>query len=69
MLILVENCPVVLKKILNFINVFLLFCNHLLLKKGVTLYFNKSEFPFTKGCFVLSFLEIALVGLEKKTKM
>ena len=56
MLSLVENGPVVLKKILNFINVFFLFCNHL----------PFLIIPFTQGYFVPGLVEISPEGLKNK---
>ena len=41
---LVEISPVVLKKILNFVNVFSLYCYYLLLEKDVPSNLNKREF-------------------------
>ena len=39
---------------LNFVNLFSLFGNYLLLEKGRALYFNKLESPSPKECFVPS---------------
>ena len=56
---LVEIGPVVLeKKILNFVSVLLLFLNYLPLEIGWALHLNKLEIPFTRGCIVLSLVEI-----------
>ena len=49
---------------LNFINVFSLFRNYFPLEKCQALHF-----PFTRGCFVPSLVEISPVVLEKKIKM
>ena len=51
---------------LNFVNVFLLFRNYHNLEKGGYLHLNKFEFPFTKGCFEPSLVEIGPVVLEMK---
>ena len=61
-LVLVEIGPVVLKKkkmkkekkkkkkkILNFVNVFSLFRNHLPVEKGGALHLNNLTYPFTQG--------------------
>ena len=47
------------RRFINFVNVFFLFRNYLPLEKGTCV-------PFTKGCFVLSLVEIGPIVLEKK---
>ena len=63
---LAEISTVVLEKQnLNFVNVFLLFPNHLPLEKGMAFHWNKPESPFTQEYFVPSLVETGLVPLEK----
>ena len=59
------NWPVVLEKILKFVNIFTLFHNHLLLERGVTLSFQQTWIPVTQGCFVPSLVPVGWVVLEK----
>ena len=55
--------------VLNFVNVYSLFCNYLPLEKCVAYHLNKFESLLPKGCFVPSLFDIGLVVLEKKMKM
>ena len=64
---LVEIGPVVLeRKILNVVNLFLLFPNYLTFRKSVALHLNKLESPYHSDDFVPSLLEIGPVVLERK---
>ena len=54
------------EEFLNFVNVFLLICYYLPLEKGLVPSFEQTWIPFTKECFVPSFVEIGPVVLEKK---
>ena len=50
-------------RLLNFVNVFSLFCYYLPLEKNGIFHLNKHN-SFIQGCFVLSLVEIGLVVLE-----
>ena len=52
----------------DFVNVILLFRNYLPLEKGGPLIWTNLNL-FTKGCFVLSLVEIGPVVMEKKIKI
>ena len=54
------------KSILNFVNVFQLFCNNVILEKGMALHLNKLEFSLPPGFFVSSLVKFGPVVLEKK---
>ena len=57
---------VLVKKILNFMNVFSLLRNYLPLEKGVALHLNILESFFIHGCIVPSLFEIGTVVLEMR---
>ena len=63
----VEIGPAVLEKILNVVNVILLFCNYLPLGKGMALHLNKLESPVPKDA--LCQVKIGPGFLEKKSKI
>ena len=70
MLSLVEIGPLVVeKKILNFVDVFLLFHNHLSMEKGAALHLKKVECPSPKDALCQVWFGIGMVVLEKKMKM
>ena len=48
-----------IRRFLNFINVFSLFCNYLILEKGGTLYLNKIESPLPKDALCQVWLKLA----------
>ena len=53
------------RRFLNFVNVFLLFCNYLPLEKGGALHFNKHENPLPKEALCQVWLKWAQLDLEK----
>ena len=57
---LVEIGPVVLEKILNFVNVFSLYCNYLPLEKDGALHLNKHKFPSLKDVLCQVWLKLAM---------
>ena len=58
-----------LRRLLNFVNMFSLFRNYLLLEKVVALHLNKLESPSPKDALCQVLVEIDLVVLKKKMKL
>ena len=58
------------RRFLIFVNVFLLFCNYIPLKKDVVLHLNKQESPSPKDALIqICMVEIGLMVLKMKMKM
>jgi hypothetical protein len=61
---------VVLKKKINYITLFLHFCDYLPFEEVLTLYLGKkTSFLFTQGWFILSLIEIDLLVVENFKKI
>ena len=56
------------RRLLNFVDVFSLFRNYLLLKRDVGPSFEQTYIPFTQECYVPSLIEIHPVVLKKNFK-
>ena len=58
------------RRFLIFVNVFLLFCNYIPLKKDVVLHLNKQESPSPKDALIqVCMVESGLMVLKRKMKM